>query len=217
MVLVLDYGSVVFFNHPESRWRLLLAHLSRCSHRKNKFVGEDEFVLYLAPRLKRPEGTDELYIKEFTRDIALVVGIVLARSVSLEYYEVLVANALAGFEETIDELATRGWMPKRRRDLTKHVGFALSVEHDLAYNLSVLDDPDVVWGGGVRIGELYANLKREFDLENRTKAIQQKISIISRSSTFVLGRLEAQRSSMLEWIIILLILSEIVLVLFGKM
>jgi len=217
MVMVFDYGAIVLFDYTDEEIRDLLSVLDPCAWRKNKRMSQDEFTLYLAPRTKKPEGTDELTVKELNRDIALVVGVVLSRSVSVEYYESLVANALATFEETISELATRGWMPRRRRELTKQVGFALSVEHELAYNISVLDDPDIVWDGGTRIESLYASLKREFDLVDRIRLIQQKVSIISRSSTFVLSRLESQRSNMLEWIIILLIFSEIVLALFGKL
>lgn len=217
LVMVFDYGAVVFFDHADDEIQDVLSLLDPYAFRKNKKVSQDDFTLYLAPRTKKPEGTDELTVKELNRDIALVVGVVLSRSVSVEYYESLVANALATFEETISELATRGYMPRRRRELTKQVGFALSVEHELAYNISVLDDPDIVWDGGGKIEALYASLKREFDLVDRIRVIQQKVSIISRSSTFVLGRLESQRSNMLEWIIILLIFSEIVLALSGTL
>jgi uncharacterized Rmd1/YagE family protein len=127
-----------------------------------------------------------------------------------------VTEALAQFEETVEDLARRGWIPRRRKELSKRVGLALSVEHELAYDVSVFDDPDIVWDGGTRIEQLYLSLKKEFDLEDRIKILQQKISLISRSSTFFISRLEAQRSDMLELIIILLILSEIVLLLFGK-
>jgi required for meiotic nuclear division protein 1 len=217
MIMVFDYGAVVLFDHSDEEIGEVLTLLDSCALRKNRRISQDEFMLHLSPRMKMPEGTDELTVRELNRDIALVVGVVLSRSVSVEYYESLVANALATFELTISELATRGWMPKGRRELTKQVGFALSVEHELAYNISVLDDPDIVWDGGAKIEALYASLKREFDLVDRIRLIQQKVSIISRSSTFVLGRLEAQRSNMLEWIIILLILSEIILALVGTL
>ncbi len=93
---------------------------------------------------------------------------------------------------------------------------ALAVEHALAYNVLVLEDPDVVWDGGKDAEELYLALRREFDLEDRVKIIREKVSIIARSSTFIISRLEAQRSQLLEWGIILLIVGEIVLVLLGK-
>lgn len=211
MVVLFKYGSIVFFDCDPSRLRAVMDGVKRCASRENKFVSEDDFLLYLAPQQKRPEGTDEWYVKELSRDIALVVAIVLSRSVSLEYYEKLVADALAQFEQTIAALATKGWIPHRRRDAAKHVGFALSVEHELAHDVAVFDDPDIVWDGGKRMEQLYVSLKREFDLEARVKVLQQKISIIARFSTFVLSRLEAQRASYLEWIIILLILGEIII------
>ncbi len=216
MLAVLEYGVLVFFNFEELDIERITTALKVCSQRQNKIIHNDTFTLYLSPRLRKPEGTDELYIKEFNRDIALLVSIVLARSVSLEYYETLVNNTLATLEETVSLLASEGRIPRNRQELAKQIGFGLSVEHELAYNLSILDDPDVMWDSGTKMNQLYQNVKNEFSLEERIKIIQQKISIISRSSNFIISRLEAQRSNMLEWIIIVLILSEIVLILLGK-
>jgi uncharacterized Rmd1/YagE family protein len=216
MVVVSDYGAIVFFNFTNHDTKNVIEKLKKCAQRPNTVVSEDEFVLYLAPRQRMPEGTDELHIREFNRDIALLVSIVLSRSVSIEYYEAQVADALAKLEQTISTLSRQGKIPRNPRALTRQVGFALSVEHELAYALSVFDDPEVVWDGGARIEDLYKSLKLEFDLEDRIRILQQKVSLISRSSTFIISRLEGQRAQVLEWIIIILILSEIILALFGR-
>jgi len=217
MITVFDYGSIVFFNHSQAEITETLDTMRGCVQRPNRRFSEDDFVLNITSTLKMPEGTEELYIKEFNRDIALVVSIVLSRSVSLEYYESLISDTFARLEESIATLASQGRIQKNEKTLTKEVGLAISVEQELAYNLSAFDEPEIVWSGGKKIDELYKKLKREFDLEDRIRAIQQKVSIISRSSTFVISRLEAQRAQFLEWIIIALILSEIILALLGKM
>jgi len=217
MIAVFDYGSIVFFNHTLAEITETLDTLRSCAQRPNRRFSEDDFVLNITTKLKMPEGTEELYIKEFNRDIALVVSVILSRSVSLEYYESLISDTFARLEESISTLATQGRIQKNEKTLTKEVGLAISVEQELAYNLSAFDEPEIVWNGGKKIDELYKKLKREFDLEDRIRAIQQKVSIISRSSTFVISRLEAQRAQILEWIIILLIVFEIVLALLGKM
>ncbi len=216
MIALFDYGSIVFFGVEREERRKIIEQLKPFAQRPNKIVSEDDFTLYISPQQKNPEGTDILFVKDINRDIALVVGTVLSRSVSVEYYEKLVADALAQLERPISSLQMTGKIPRSERTLTKNVGFALAVEHELAYALSAFDEPDIVWDGGKRIEELYKNLKREFDLEDRIKIIQQKVSIISRSSTFVISRIEGQRSQILEWIIILLILLEILLVVLGK-
>jgi len=215
-IVIFDYGSVVFFDYPEPERRQLIERIKGFAERVNAVVNEDEFTLTLAHVTKAPEGTDELVVKEFNRDIALVISTVLSRSVSVEYYETLVGDALAQLEAPIASLQSTGKIPHRARELTKRVGFALAVEQELAHTLSAFDDPEIVWDGGKRIEELYTNLKRQFDLDDRIKIIQQKVSIISRSTTFIISRLEARRSQFLEWIIILLILLEIVLFAMGK-
>lgn len=217
MIAVFDYGSIVFFNHTPAEITEAMDTIRGCAQRLNRRMSEDDFVLNLTTQLKMPVGTEELYIKEFDRDIALVVSIVLSRSVSLDYYESLISDTFARLEESISTLAAFGKIQKNEKTLTKEVGLAISVEQELAYNLSAFDDPEIVWNGGKKIDELYRSLKREFDLDDRIRAIQQKVSIISRSSTFVISRLEAQRAQILEWIIILLIGVEIILALMGKL
>lgn len=217
LLAVFEYGTVVFFNFELLECESLIASLKPCAHRPNKEMGKDEFTLSLAGRGKRPEGTDELTIKEFNRDTYLVVAIVLSRSVALEYYERLVGQSLAALEQTMAALARQGKIRRTETDLARQVGEALLIEHELVYYVEVFDDPDIVWDVGAGIDQLYRELKREFDLDDRAKAIQQKVSLISRWSTFVISRLEAHRSRVLEWIIIVLIFSEIVLVLLGAM
>ncbi len=215
-VAIFDYGAVVFFDLETAEIQHWLDKLKTCASRENKIICEDDFLLNLSFQQMSPVGTEEWHIKEFNRDIALLVSIVLSRSVSLEYYERLVGDAMEQLEQTVNFMADRGRIQRRSRDLTRRVGFALAVEHALAYNVLVLEDPDVVWDGGKDAEELYLALRREFDLEDRVKIIREKVSIIARSSTFIISRLEAQRSQLLEWGIILLIVGEIVLVLLGK-
>jgi len=217
IISVFDYGAIVFFNFEPDECDAVMEKLKPCTHRLNRMVSKDEFTLLLGGRVKRPEGTDELTVKEFNRDTAILVAVVLSRSVALEYYETLVASSLAQLEQTIGTLAKKGSIHTRETELTRRVGGALLIEHELAYDLSAFDDPEIVWDGGARIGQLYHALKREFDLDDRIKIIQHKVSLISRWCTFVISRLEGHRSRVLEWIIIILILSEILLVLFGKM
>lgn len=217
MVALFDYGSIVFFNHSPAQITETLDTLRGCAQRLNRRASEDDYVLNITSQTRTPVGTEELHIRTFDLDIALVVGVVLSRSVSLEYYESLISDTFARLEESIAALASQGRIQKDERTLTKEVGLAISVEQELAYNLAAFDDPDIVWSGGKPVEELYRSLKREFDLDDRVRAIQQKVSIISRSSTFVISRLEAQRSRMLEWIIILLITAEIALALMGKL
>lgn len=216
MFAIFDYGSVVFFNFNDDDIMEIRNRIMITATRPNKIVSEDDFAIFTGKRTGQIESTDWLNIPEFTRDYALIVSAVLSRSVSMEYYESQVNNALANFEEIVNSLSTNGKMHGSRAELTKRVGFGLAVEHELAYNLSIFDDPDIIWEGGEKMNQIYTQMKQAFDIEDRIDIIQQKLSIISRSSMFIISRLEARKSNMLEWIIIILILFEIVLFLLGK-
>ena len=63
IIVVFDYGSVVFFGYEEAACRSLLESLSKCAQRRNKIVSSDDLSLSLVARQRRPEGTDVLYIQ----------------------------------------------------------------------------------------------------------------------------------------------------------
>src|SRR5260221_3355569 len=121
MVGVFDYGAIVFFDVEREERREFIEKLKRFTSRENSMYSEDDFVLNIAHRTKQPEGTDELFVKELNRDIALVVGTVLSRSVSVEFYEKLVGDALAQLEQPIASLQNLGKIPHSQRELTKRV------------------------------------------------------------------------------------------------
>jgi uncharacterized Rmd1/YagE family protein len=217
VVSVFEYGSLVFFNLEEAECLRLIEVLKPAAQRPNRSIATDEFTLTLSSRQKAPDGTEEMTVKEFTKDIVTVVGTVLSRSVALEYYETVLNGTLERLEQTVAALAASGRIPRGERNLTRQAGLGLLIEHELAHSVSVFDDPDIIWDGGERIERLYRQLKREFDLDDRVKIVQQKVSLISRWSTFVISRLEGHRARMLEWIIIFLIAAEIVLALTGRL
>jgi len=134
----------------------------------------------------------------------------VSRSVAVEYYEGLLDSSLERLETTVQALAGTRRMPRGQRQLTRQVCLALLLEHELAFSVGVFDEPDSVWDSTAWIDELYRALRREFDLNDRIKVIRQKVSIISRWSTFVISPLEGTRAEILEWIIVILVLSEIV-------
>jgi uncharacterized Rmd1/YagE family protein len=217
VVAVFEYGSCVFFNIEDAECRRIIDMLRPAAIRPNRSISTDEFLLNLGARQKAPAGTEELTVREFNRDIVTVVGVVLSRSVALEYYENLLNGTLERLEQTVAALAATGRIPRGERRLTRQVGLGLLIEYELAYSVSAFDDPDIIWDAGEKIVRLYRQLKREFDLDDRIKVIHQKVSLISRWSTFVISRLEGHRARMLEWIIIVLIAAEILLALAGRL
>lgn len=213
-MVVFDYGSIVFFNFTEETARHWISKLSPFATRLGREEYTDNFMLHVG-KADGELSTEEFTVPEFTLDIVKLVAIVLSRSVSLEYFEFLVDRSLEQLEDTIEQLARSGKIVGSRKELTKQVGVGLNIQHELAYNLGLLDDPDILWEGGQRIEKLYTHLSLTFDIRERALALQRKIDVIAKSSEFIILRLQERTLTWQEYAIIALFVIDIILIYWG--
>lgn len=163
-MVVFEYGSVVTFSFSRSEVRGWLERLKQYAVRTNRREFTDSFTLYIGNQRAGVMSKEELSVRQFFLDTVKLVAVVLSRSVSLEYYEELIDRNLAKLEASVDSLSREGKLVLKRRQLLKQVGTALAIHHELAYNLQLLDDPDVVWDGGEEMHKLYQNLSGQFSI-----------------------------------------------------
>lgn len=211
-VVVFEYGSVVMFNFDSSAARAWIDRLKPYATRTNRREFTDSFTLYIGDTKRKVATTEELSVKQFWLDTVKLVAIVLSRSVGLEYYEDLIDRNLAKIETSVEALSREGRFVTRRRELIKEVGLALSIHHELAYNLQLLDAPDVVWDRGEEMQRLYEHLSTQFSMSKRAQAIERKLGIIAQSSEFIIERLQDRTANWLEWGIIALFVVDLALI-----
>lgn len=213
-LVIFDYGSLVFFNFDKDAAARWIERLASFSSRMGREVYSDNFTLHVG-KADGESSTEELTVPEFTLDIVKLVAVVLSRSVSLEYFEFLVDRSLAQLEDGIEQLAKTGRIRGSRRALTQQVGLSLNIQHELAYNLGILDDPDIVWSSGHHIDKLYIQLSKTFNIPERAQILQHKIDIIAKSSEFIIQRLQERTLTWQEYAIIALFVIDIVLIYLG--
>jgi len=213
-LVVFAYGSVVFFNFSADEARQQLERLRTYAVRANRREFTDTFTLYVGLR-RSVTSTEEITVKSFCLDTVKLVATVLSRSVSLEYYEDLIDKNLGQLEESVDQLSREGRLVMRRRELVKTVGLALAIHHELAYNLQLLDDPDLLWERGPEMQQLYEHLSIQFSISQRAAALERKLNIIARSSEFIIERLQERTANLLEWAIIVLFVIDLVFIFLG--
>lgn len=209
---VFDFGVAVFFGCDKPEIAQRVQEIKKYTVGYKAEYSKDDFILNVGLKEGMLPTKEELTIENLNLDNIKLVGIVLARSVSLEYYENLIDKSLEKLTDIVQSLASKGKTGEAESRLSKEVGVSLVIEHELAYNLEILEEPEVLWEGGKKIENLYRALAKTFELESRVQILEKKIDIVSKTNRFLIDQLQARRASLLELVIILLIVFEIVFI-----
>jgi uncharacterized Rmd1/YagE family protein len=98
----------------------------------------------------------------------------------------------------------------------KFIGKALNTQNDIADNIYIFDAPELVWDDEY-LDTLQKGLKQQFDLRVRFSEIEYTMRIIEDNLSVFREISHQRESSILEWIIILLILVEVFDLLISKL
>jgi uncharacterized Rmd1/YagE family protein len=173
--------------------------------------GDDETaVLEISPEgdeLKTPGGP--IQIKNLSPQRFLVVADALSKTVALARDEREVNAVFDVIEPFAAQLAARGRPPFRRRAMLRLIGQALLVQHRVSGRIAVEDKPDVLWDRP-DLERLYARLEDEYELSERAGALKRKLDVIVETAHALTDIIDADRSTRLEWAIIILIVAELI-------
>ena len=196
-------------------------------------VEEDAFIRQIRPRVSgerervddesailevSPDGVDQIspggpiQIKDLSPQRLLVVADGLAKNVALARDEREVSAVLDVVEPFAAALSRTGRPPTTRRAMLRLIGQALLVQHRVSGSFAIDEKPDVLWDRP-DLERLYARVEDEYELKERTSALKRKIEVIEETARALTEVIEADRSTRLETIVIVLILAEIMLTL----
>lgn len=137
----------------------------------------------------------------------LVVADVLAKSVSLARDEGKLGGVFDIIEPFATQLARTGRTPWHRRSMLKLIGEALLAQHRISGRVAVEEKPDILWDRP-SLERLYARLEDEYELNERAKAITQKLNVIVETGQVLTDIFDVDRATRLEAVIVILILVE---------
>jgi uncharacterized Rmd1/YagE family protein len=200
------------------------------------FVGlsafeEDDVIRSLRPRLSnpveppdtdlvqilvKPDREDQVdpsggvVLREASPERLQIVASVLSKSVVLAHYEARIAQAFDQIEPLADRLQRTGATGSQARQLLQHIGRVLLTQHRMVGRVEVDEKPDVLWDHP-ELERLYSRLEDEYELAERSRAMERKLALIGRTADTLLDLVQTQRSVRLEWYIIGLIGLELLL------
>ncbi len=195
---------------------------------------EDEILTRIRPRVTGPRArTDDetaqidiapqgdekippggpITIHDMTDQRFLVIADALAKSVALGRDERLVNGVFDTIEPFAANLARHGRPPWSRRAMLRLIGEALLVQHRVSGRVAVEDKPDILWDRP-DLERLYQRLNDEYELDERANTLKRKLDVIVETARALTDMIEADRTTRLEAVVIMLIVIEIALSLF---
>ncbi|MBX3709678.1 MAG: RMD1 family protein [Gammaproteobacteria bacterium] len=144
----------------------------------------------------------------------LAISYGLAQSIKLEAFEEAIQETIKKNSRLPEEIATRGEISLSRRAIFKRIGEIFIARSSINLNIEYLDAPEFFWRNP-SMEPYYIMTKKYLDIPGRVMALNQKLDVLQELLDILNSQVQHQHSSLLESTIILLIIVEIVISLFG--
>ena len=210
------YGVVVLFGLDPVEEARFLQDMETFLHQPFA-EHETEKVEILATR-DAIEGVSsgKILLSEFNLPRLQIVADVLAKSVILAHYESTLAYTFDRIEPLATKLQKGGRFLHQGRQLLQHIGDVLLIQGKMVGRVEVSEKPELLWEEP-QYERLYLRLSDEYELVERHRALERKLDLVSKTAETLLELLQNRRSLRVEWYIVILIVAEIILMLYGKM
>lgn len=214
-IYVFKYGVVCFMNYDPVRIsEFLRMIIPYCKFRLEEHLTEEFVVEDGATEHKI--GYVKMEIVRADENILRLIMLNVSQSVALDYYSDLTNKLLEETNRHTQILEKRGHLAIRGLKLKKYIGRTLLLKNRIAENLYIFDSPPETWDDET-LNKIDVDLKRTFDLQERFKNIQEGLNIVRDNLELFRDLLQYRHSTVLEWIVIVLILVEVINMVLEKL
>lgn len=154
-----------------------------------------------------PDGVIRLRDRSIAR--LAVVADALAKSAALAHQEMLLTEALDRLEPIVTTLRTEGRLAASSRALHRQIGHALAARSRTTARVEAEDKPELLWDHP-ELERLHARLADEYELKERSDALDRKLTLISDTTESILSLIHGRRAMGLELAVVVLVAIEVV-------
>lgn len=206
-VYVFKYGAVCFLNYdPVSISQFLRLITPYCKNLFPESLTEEYLIDTNASEVR--VGFNKIEIPLANVEVLRLAMLNVAQSVALDYYEEQTKKLLGETNQYTQMLVNRGRLGLSGKKLKQYIGRTLLLRNRIAENIYAFDSPPETWEDE-NLNKINNELKRTFDLQVRVRTIAEGLAIIKDNLELFRTLLQHRYSSILEWIIIILILVEV--------
>ena len=179
------------------------------AHRYEHTTLYQDYPIYIDASLpKACHVTNEsITLKEASTLFFIIIALVISQSVGLEKHEQDLEKHFARSRQLLD--MTQGRSLIKRSKLAQFAKELTFIRHAMLTDLFLLDKPNILWDNA-EAEDLYNHLASILELKDRFEIVAFKLGNLKDDITRVLNLINHKHSEFLEWIIIILIGIEIV-------
>lgn len=205
-----DYGVCVLFQYDyESEKRLIDQLLKFATNPLESYVEED-----LEYQLSATEGVrirnDMIDVDDLSELTCLSLSHALAQSTKLAFFEASIEETIKKTKYIPETLAKKGTIALSRTKLARERGRVYLEKSHIILQFNLLDTPEFIWEYP-ELEHYYLALSRYLEISPRATVLKNRLEVIQELLEMMADEQKHSHSSMLEWVIIVLIAIEIVL------
>lgn len=210
-LFVFDYGVIITWgvaslHHSAELFSYIRAQVSD----EFKAIAPERYHFTVAHNSKVSFIDDVLTIPDSGTLTLLSVSHGLAQSAKLEKFEKIAETTIKDNAFLSESLAKTGKIPLTRKALSKLRGALFCTKSDILLHFNLLDTPEFFWENPEEESK-YQAVTKYLDLTPRVELLTMKLATINEIFDMIAAEQHHKHSSVLEWIIIILIAAEIVM------
>ena len=179
------------------------------AHRYEHTTLYQDYPIYIDASLSKAclVTNESITLKEASPLSLIIIALVISQSVGLEKHEQDLEKHFARSRRLLD--MTKGHSLIKRSKLAQFAKELTFIRHAMLTDLFLLDKPNILWDNA-EAEDLYNRLASILELKDRFEIVAFKLSNLKDDIARVLNLINHKHSEFLEWIIIILIGIEIV-------
>lgn len=211
-VMVFSFGSIVFINCTSTDESVFMEYLKNIKpdiDTKAYDKYSDDYQLEIREN-SEIELTDKyVLVPKFEAFYPELISTVIAKSVALEKTEEKLGQIVDKLETIIDRLE-KGKLNIGNKELANTTAKIVRHEYNTLAYIMILDKPDITWSS-IQAEEFYSRMSEFFELNDRYIILKEKTNILNSIIDGFSSITHSIRGLFVEWVIVLLIVVEIVL------
>lgn len=209
-IFYFPYGVSVFWGFLKKETVPFLEELKEFEEGGEQGTDEDAFTFSFGKDCSIVE--DEIILPNKNSLIRLAISHGIAQSVKLGVFEAIIRRTFEATKYIPEDLAKYGRISLSRKEIRRKMGELFIQRSSIHMHADVLDTPEFFWKNP-ELDPFYLMTANYLDLKTRLDILNQRLDVIHELFEMLGNELNHQHSNLLEWTIIWLIVTEVVLTL----